>query len=116
MKSTIDKKTSCDSQFSISYERKLELNSRGSLNQLEQLIHDNNINIDTPEMMRSLPSYMNYMTDKQRVAFQSFYWRQMCIYDIYYTFEYAGVNEIERCLKSAIAKYIKMLKADYGTK
>lgn len=116
MKNTLAKTTKRTSSMTLSDERKLELHTHGSLKVLEQLISMNNININTAEIMASLPTYIRYFTDKQRVAFQAFYWRQMCIYDIYYTYGFTNVGEVERRLNSATNKYLKMLKADYGVR
>lgn len=104
------------SYMQLSSEREEYINTPGSLYKLEEIINEHNIDITTQEIMKTLPSYTKDMTDNQRIAFIGYYWKQMSIHNIRVSFNFRRISDVERPLKSATEKYIKMLKADYGIK
>lgn len=114
MQNTVSKPR--NSWMMLSSDREEFINTPGSLNKLQEIINENNINIDTVEIMKSLPTYTRYMTVNQRATFTAYFWRQMSIHSIRCECGFKSINDVERPLKSAIQKYIKMLKADYGVK
>lgn len=104
------------SNMSLSQSREEWVNTGGTVKTLYQLIENNNINIDTAEIMNSMPIYVMYFTENQAIVFKAYYWRQMSINDIRMQYRFRSLCDVDRTLKSATNKYIKLLKADYGVK
>lgn len=97
-------------------ERTEEINTPGSMYKLNERIAAEKINITAQEIIKTLPSYLPQFTENQQLVFKAYYWRQMSIHEIRITFGFKSINDVERPLKSATEKYIRLLKADYSTK
>ena len=109
-------KSNRTSLMTLSPDRALMLNTPGSMYKLHNIIAENKINISAQEIINSMPTYLQYMTENQKLVFRAHYWRQMSIYDIRIQYNFRTISEVERPLKSATEKYIRLIKADYGTK
>ena len=98
--------------------REEEVNKEGSIEILENRINDENINIGMIEIMKTIPYYTQYMTDRQRVVFRSYYLHRNSIFKIRYNsgFLFRSFLEVERVLEAATIKYLKMIRSDYGMK
>ena len=100
-------------KLQLTYEREVYIKTPGSLNLLERELVENGINIDASEILKTIPIYILNFTENQRLVFKAYYLRQMSISDIRSEFNFKCINDVERPLKSATARYIKMIKAGY---
>ena len=101
-------------KLQMTYEREVYIKTPGSLNVLERELIENGVNIDACEILKTIPIYILNFTENQRLVFKAYYLRQMSISDIRSEFNFKCINDVERPLKSATARYIKMIKDEYN--
>ena len=104
------------SQMTMSDERRIEVNTPGSLNTILHIVENDNINIDIQELLTVLPLYLLSLTPTQQEVFKAYYLRQSTIYTIRNHFKFTSLSDTERVINSATNKLIKMLKNDYSIK
>ena len=113
---TMTKQNQKNSQFVLTFTREEIVNTKGSLNTLGQLVNENNINADAPEIIASIPKYLMEFTENQSLVFRAHYMRQMSIHEIRCAFGFKSINDVERPLKSSTEKFLKLLKKEFGEK
>lgn len=97
----------------LTHERKVELNTPGSLPLLYSIITENGIEISTQAFMNTLRSYVEKLpTPNQKLVFTAFYMKQRTPSEIRNENGFSRWSDVERPLASATKNYISMLNAD----
>lgn len=88
-------------------------NTPGSLHILQEIIERESINVDVIELVGSLNTYIQKMTEKESSAFKGYFLRRMTISELFEMLpDFDSIEDAETSLKSAINKYLKLLKAE----